>query len=63
MKKLIAPLPLCLIATLLALGAAASAQVVRSDQQRDPRTLIGSAVVTGVVMSDEGTPQPLGARR
>jgi hypothetical protein len=41
------------------MSLSASAQVVRSDQQRDPRTLIGSAVVTGVVMSDESTPQPL----
>ena len=48
------------VASLLVLGVSAPAQVVHSnDQQRDPRTLIGSALITGVVMSDEATPQPL----
>jgi hypothetical protein len=54
--KVIAPLPLCLAAALLV------SPLVRVDaQQRDafnaPRT--GSAVVSGVVMTDESTPQPL----
>jgi hypothetical protein len=42
------------------LTVSTSAQVVHSvDQQRDSRALIGSALITGVVMSDEATPQPL----
>jgi 5-hydroxyisourate hydrolase-like protein (transthyretin family) len=50
------------LAAWLALGASASvsAQVVHSiDHQRDQRTLVGSAVITGVVTSDDAQPQPL----
>ena len=47
-----------LVASVVALGVSTSAEVVR-EQQRDPRTLVGSALITGVVMSDEATPQPL----
>ncbi len=58
-----ASLPHCLIATLMSLSVSASAQVVHSvdhqQPQRDPRTLIGSAFITGVVMSDDSNPQPL----
>ena len=58
MKRLIASLPHCLTAAFLSLSA--NAQAVHSiDHQRDPRALIGSALITGVVMSDEATPQPL----
>jgi hypothetical protein len=48
-------LPALLVALPLA------AQVVHSiDHQRDPRTLVGSAVVSGVVLSDDdNNPQPL----
>lgn len=42
------------------LSVSSSAQVVHSiDHQRDPRALVGSALITGVVMSDDATPQPL----
>jgi 5-hydroxyisourate hydrolase-like protein (transthyretin family) len=43
------------------LSVSAAAQVFHSidHQQRDSRTLVGSAVVSGVVMTDEATPQPL----
>lgn len=58
-----ASLPHWLIATLASLSVSASAQVVHSvdhqQPQRDPRTLIGSAFITGVVMSDDTNPQPL----
>ena len=42
------------------LGVSTFAQVAHGiDHQRDARALIGSALITGVVMSDEATPQPL----
>lgn len=47
-----------LIASLL--SASLQAPVDHSiDHQRDPRTLVGSAVVSGVVMTDDANPQPL----
>jgi len=59
MTRLIAALPHCLIASFLA--APLAAQVVHSvDHQRDTTAArTGTAMVSGIVMTDEATPQPL----
>ena len=51
----IASLPLCLIAS-LAVVAPLGAQIVQRDTLAVPK---GNAVVSGVVMTDDATPQPL----
>jgi hypothetical protein len=50
------------IASLLSVSS--SAQVMHTiDHQRDPRTLVGSGVVSGVVMTDDATRSRSAGRR